>query len=153
MEYRNQDCLGFPYVGQYSSLRSGHRFFLGAKRENSRTRARGEERRGHLLSPSRVPLARPLKKINRRLLLRLRYRGSRVFDSLRATDNSHILSEVTRSNLNQNFYDYIKRVLEVTEPKKATCYSRNGRKMSAYFHRFDITNNQLWIFCILRRLE
>ena len=100
MEYRNQDCLGFPYVGQYSSLRSGHRFFLGAKRENSRTRARGEERRGHLLSPSRVPLARPLKKINRCLLLRLQYRGSRVFNSLRATDNSHTLSEVTRSNLN-----------------------------------------------------
>ena len=51
--------------------------------------------RGHLLSPSRVTLARPLKKINRCLLLRLQYRGSRVFNSIRATDNSHTLSEVT----------------------------------------------------------
>ena len=99
-ESRNQDCLGFPYVGHYSSLRSRHRYFLGAKRENSRTRARGKERRGHLLSPSRVPLAQPLKKVNRCLLLRLQYRGSRVFNSLRATDNSHTPSEVTRSNLN-----------------------------------------------------
>ena len=100
MESRNQDCLGFPYLGQYSSLRSRHRYFLGAKRENSRKRARGDERRGHLFSPSRVPLARPLKKINRCLLLRLQYRGSRVLNSLRATDNSHTLSEVARSNLN-----------------------------------------------------
>ena len=67
-ESRNQDCLGFPYVGQYSGVGSGRPFFLSAERENSRTRARaqGEERRGSLLSPSRVPLARPLKKINRR---------------------------------------------------------------------------------------
>ena len=99
MESRNQDCLGFPYVGRHSSLRSRHRYFWGAKRENSRTSARGEEMRGHLLSPSRVPLARPLKKINRCLLLRLQYRGSRVFNSIRATDNSHTLSEVARSNL------------------------------------------------------
>ena len=70
---------------------------LGAKRETSRTRARGEERRGHLLSPSRVPLARPLKKINRCLLLRLQHRGSRVFNSLRATGNSHTLSEVHKA--------------------------------------------------------
>ena len=62
-ESRNQDCLGFPYVGHFSSLRSRHRYFLGAKRENSRTRTRGEERRGHLLSPSRGLLARPLKKL------------------------------------------------------------------------------------------
>ena len=100
MESRNQDCLGFPYLGQYSSLRSRHRYFLGAKRENSRKRPRGDERRGHLFSPSRVPLARPLKKINRCLLLRLQYRGSRVLNSLRATDNSHTMSEVARSNLN-----------------------------------------------------
>ena len=78
---------------------AGTGIFGGAKRENSRTSARGEEMRGHLLSPSRVPLARPLKKINRCLLLRLQYRGSRVFNSIRATDNSHTLSEVTRSNL------------------------------------------------------
>ena len=146
MDSRNQDCLGFPYVGQHSSLRSRHQYFWGAKRENSRTSARGEEMRGHLLSPSRVPLARPLKKINRCLLLRLQYRGSRVFNSIRATDNSHTLKL-------QDQISVIKRVLEVTKPKKATLYSRNGRKTRAYFHRFHITNNQLWIFCILRRFE
>ena len=68
------------------------------RKEKIRGRAReGRKRRGHLLSPSRVPLAQPFKKINRCLLLRLQYRGSRVFNSLRATDNSHTLSEVHKA--------------------------------------------------------
>ena len=122
MESRNQDCLGLPYVGQYSSLRSRHRYFLGAKRENSRTRAREEERRGDLLSPSRVPLARSLKKVNQCLLLRLQYRGSRVLNSLRATDNSHTLSEVTRSNLSY------KAFWKLRSPKKLHFTAGMGEK-------------------------
>ena len=144
---QNQDCLGFPYVGQHSSLRSRHRYFWGAKRENSRTSARGEEMRGHLLSPSRVPLARPLKKTT---------------DACYSGYNTEAAECLIRYELPtipilwvklQDQISVIKRVLEVTKRKKATLYSRNGRKTRAYFHRFHITNNQLWIFCILRRFE